>query len=235
MTIDVFYRSYRGDFEWLKYSLESTYKFVKGFNEVHICVPADDIGLLKSKNERVHLTKRWEDDYMGQQADKLYADIHCHSDFILHIDSDCLWTHEVDLEQLFEDGKPVMLHEECLDSPWPKISQAALGFIPKYEFMRRHPFIYPRDLYAEFRRWMFNRHECEIGQFIQRQQGRHFSEFHTFGAWCYEYKRDRFAWKKPSEFPSFVKQWRSWDGLTPEIEKEIHLILHGKETHNSSS
>jgi hypothetical protein len=226
MTVDIFYRSYRGDFEWLKYSLASTKKFCKGFNRVHVVVPVDDVGLVPPDNCVIHpVTEKIADGYMQQQADKLHADLYCAAPFVCHIDSDTIWTSEMEASSLFDGGKPVMLLEECPDSPWPLVSEKTLGFQPQHEFMRRHPFVYPRDLYREFRRWIFLKFQKDIISYIKDTPNREFSEFHTFGAWCYEFHRDRFTWKHPSEWPVSVKQHWSWGGITPEIRQEIEKIL----------
>lgn len=225
MKVDIFYRSYCQDFKWLELSLLSAKKFAKGFGKTYIAIPACDIDLVPRCDGEVHLVEKWNDDYLGQQSDKLYADKFCHSDYILHIDSDCIWTMDVSPMSFFIDGKPVILSEDGVESPWPPIVARTIGQLPKSDYMRRMPIIYPRDLYGQFREWVRGRHGMELKEWIKGQPYREFTEYNCFGFWCDLYARDRFTWLRPSEFPTFCKQYWSWGGLTDEIRSEIERIL----------
>lgn len=229
MTADIFIRSYAKDFCWLRHCLASVNKFGSGFHKIHIAIPSQDMGsfvsIVPPDNSKIHLVNRWENDYLGQQSDKMHADIYCAADFIVHFDSDCVFGKAFSPEDLMDDGKPVILLEKCDDSPWPEIAARTLGYKPEYEFMRRHPFIYHRKHYRKFREWLFNTHKMGLEQWIRQQPGNEFSEFNTFGAWLYENHRDEYVWKHPSERPVLCKQWWSWGGLTPEIQHEIDSIL----------
>ena len=43
--IDIFYKSYAKDFEWLYYSLRSIKKYLTGYNKIIIVIPEQDRNL----------------------------------------------------------------------------------------------------------------------------------------------------------------------------------------------
>jgi hypothetical protein len=226
--VDIFIRSYRADFPWLVYCLRSIAKFAKGFGKVHICVPVTDVdGVPVGTNEEVHFVNAWEDDYLGQQSDKLYADMYCNAPYILCLDSDCIFTKEIRPEDLFVDGKPVWLYEKVpsQDTPWTQITHDAIGWEPEYEFMRRHPFLFERQALRDFRNYMFNRHNKALNVYIKERPYRSFSEFNAYGAWCYKEKNLLYKWLHPSEFHCIANQEWSWGGLTEEIKVKLENIL----------
>jgi hypothetical protein len=226
MQIDIFYRSYHKDYPWLAYSLLSTKKYAVGFNKVHVAVPADDIACVPVCDaEEVHLVTDRCPGYLAQQVTKLYADEFCKSEYILHVDSDCVWNREMSPWMFFIGDKPVMLREEGVDSPWSEIAVESLGWRDKGEYMRRLPIIYPRWLYGAFRKWMEQRHGMSLGDWIGSRRNNRFSEFNTLGQWAYKYHHDAFEWLHPAEFPIYMRQYRSWDGLNDEIRKEIEISI----------
>ena len=225
MSCDILYRSYAQDFNWLGYSLKSLKKRASGFHRVHIAVPASDFGMLPVCDGEVHLVQDPCRGYMAQQITKLYADHFCHADYVLHVDSDCIFSSPVKPEDFFVNGKPVLLREEGCESPWMDISARSLGWRDDAEYMRRMPIIYPRWIYSEFRDWMKERNGMPIEQWIDQQPNSEFSEFNTLGQWAYKFHRDAFEWLHPSEMKSFCKQHWSWGGLTDEIRQEIEQCL----------
>jgi hypothetical protein len=227
MTVDIFIRSYRGDFNWLGYCLQSISKYAVGFNKVHLCIPANDIGLLPKGDEVVHLVNGWEDDYIGQQYDKLTCDHFCNAPYIMILDSDCVLTNTLNAEDLFREGKPVWLYESVPDgdSPWPEIVEEAIGWRMEYDFMRRHPFVVSRRSLVDFRAFMFNKHKEALNVWLKKRPYRRFSEFNSFGAWAYKCYYDHFSWLPPQEFPSYLKQYWSWGGTNDIIRSEIEKIL----------
>jgi hypothetical protein len=227
MQVDIFIRSWHGDFNWLEYCLRSIKKYAKGFGKVHICIPADDYPLLPPCDAEVHLVKRWDDDYIGQQNDKLHADWYCRSPYILVMDSDCVFTQEVSPADFFREGNPVWLYEAVPhdQSPWYPITQEAIKHMPEFEFMRRHPFVFTRQALRDFRDFMFNCHEEDISQWLKKRPKGRFSEFNAFGAWAYRNYYKHFAWLHPSEMETYVMQKWSWGGLSGEIKEELEKIL----------
>ena len=225
MTCDIFYRSYVGDFHWLKYSLDSVKKWGNGFGKVHIAVPANDLSAMPAVDGEIHLIQpKASDGYMDQQITKLHADEYCNSEYILHVDSDCIFFKDFSPLDLFLDGKPIMLREKC-PSPWMHYSAIDLGWYDEYEYMRRLPIIYPRRLYKHFRDFIAAYHKMSVDDYISTRSGHEFSEFNNFGQWAYEFYRDEFTWLEPKDCPAFCKQYRSWDGLDDKTRSNIESLL----------
>jgi hypothetical protein len=225
--MDIFIRSWRNDFHWLKYCIDSINKNAKGFGKLHIVIPVNDLELLPKFDAEVHVVSDWEDGYLQQQSDKLYSDMYCRNRYILCLDSDCIVTEELKPEYLFVNHKPIWLYEGLNrgQSPWPMITEEVLGFDPIYEFMRRHPFVFDRECLIEFRRFMFNKYNQALHLTIKQRPFHSFSEFNAYGAWCYKYSKMSYSWCTPDMVPVYVKQYRSWDGLSDDIRKEIEAML----------
>ncbi|OBQ44537.1 MAG: hypothetical protein AN484_06525 [Aphanizomenon flos-aquae WA102] len=225
MTTDIFIRSYRNDFKWLEYCLKSCHQKARGFGKIHIAVPHQDFEVMpKVSGEEVHLVVDSCNGYLAQQITKLHADEFCNADYILHMDSDCVWTQDVEPSMFFSNGKPIILREDGVESPWKDISAVSLGWRDEYEYMRRLPIIYPRHLYAPFRAWMERQHGMSIDAWIASQPENRFSEFNTFGQWLYRFHPDEFEWKHPSEVPSYMRQFWSWGGLDA-VAEEINSLV----------
>lgn len=244
MTVDVFLRSYSADLPWVPYALRSLHKFVSGIQDVVIVVPEKDLAVFKSLNftrEVIYPSKlqTFRDDYMGQQADKLMADYYTEADNILFWDSDCIAIRKFSPEDLMIDGKPRCLMTPYArlvnadgkpDTPWRPITEKAICCPVDYEFMRAHPFIVPWGVLPDFRKFMQTVHGCSIGEYIEKQPGRSFSEFNALHAWAYYYPvaRDLFYWwnTETDGVPQpVIKQHWSYGGITPEIRAEIERIL----------
>ncbi|NBW98784.1 hypothetical protein EBR03_04360 [bacterium] len=175
----------------------------------------------------VHLVERWNDDYIGQQNDKLHADWYCRSPYILIMDSDCVFTKEVTPEYFFRDEKPIWLYESVPHehSPWYPITEEAVKHMPDFEFMRRHPFLFTSQSLKDFRKFMFECHGEDLSAWLKKRPKGRFSEFNAFGAWAYKNYHRHFCWLLPDEVENYVKQSWSWGGLTPEIKEELEKIL----------
>lgn len=223
MTCDIFIRSYRNDFHWLKYCLRSIDKYLSGFGKIHIAIPASDMGLYQHHgSEVVHLVDNWEDDYLGQQSTKLHADQYTHSDFVLHVDSDCIFTSPTSPEDFIINGKAVILHEDGVETPWVPVVARTMGFNMESEYMRRLPIIYPKWIYEGFREFVKRAHGMSLKEWIKIQPYREFSEFNCLGTWAWKYARDGVEWRLPHEMPTKAKQFWSWggiDGCVEEMEK----------------
>jgi len=226
MSADIFIRSYAPDFKWLNYCLFSCAKFAKGFSSIQIAVPEQDKHLLSHLTiEEIHgVNPACQDGYLDQQITKLHADEFCAGEYIVHLDSDCIWTKEVSPENFFKNGKPIILVEDNVISPWQEISEKTLGWHDTKEYMRRLPIIYPRWVYEEFRKWIVNKHGMTLRQWISIQRFREFSEFNTLGQWLYRFHNEKFEWLHPSDVEAFAKQFWSWGGVE-EKEDEIKSIF----------
>lgn len=223
--VDIFIRSYEKDFEWLYYCLQSIKKFCKGFNSVVIVVPNEDLQKLNfCSNEIVHGTCDRCEGYLAQQVTKLYADNFCHADYVLHVDSDCIFTKETRPEDFFKFEKPIILYEDNVQSPWPEIAKVTLGWFDSREYMRRMPIIYPSWIYPEFRKFVQQVQKHDLETWICAQPYRQFSEFNTVGQWANRFHNDKFTWMLPHEADTFATQHWSWGGIES-VKQQIQEIL----------
>lgn len=235
-TAAIVIRSYRNDFQFLYYCLRSIQKYVRGFCEIIILVPARDVEFLS------HLTVEKvigvEDDgtkgYLLQQANKLHADLHTQADYILHIDSDMWFTAPVVPSFFFREHKP-----SWVVTPWTAMGQdekkawmhvlvKALQEFPPYEFMRKCAVMIPRWLYSAFRDHMQKLHGVDLTSYVMNQPGHEFSEYNCIGFYAWLYHRDKFYWHDTTKdgIPKwpFRQAW-SWGGLTPELKAEMERDL----------
>jgi FkbM family methyltransferase len=242
---DIFIRTYPGDYQWLEYCLQSIGKFVTGFRKIWIVSPADipDMG---PRSKSWLNPRRWgeyvewkvmndetEDGYLAQQITKLYADVltDYQADFILHVDSDVIFTRPTTPLDFFTGDKMTWYYTpyQLIQTPWEPIIEKFMGFTQPYEFMRRLPMMIPRWLYPKMREFCHAQHGRIISEYIRTQPLREFSEFNALGAYAYFNHPDQFAWVNTSTLaqmpPPFAKQFHSWGGLTDAIKDEIEKIL----------
>ncbi len=173
------------------------------------------------------------------------ADKYTTSDYVCHLDSDCIFTRPVtpyDLMIFEEDisisdnpSKPLWLmtpfveilptdknlvaHVECMKN--------FSGVNPEFEFMRRHSQVIPRWAYGCFREYCLSRHHKTFEEYAMAQGFRGISEFNLMGDFLYR-EFPNFIHFHDTRFgipESFVLQKWSWDGITPEIRDEFEKIL----------
>ena len=229
MKTDIFLRSYKGDFRWLQFALASLAQRARGFGDVLVCVPkGDEPELATLTRERIVTCPRYHDDYIGQQVTKMMADTYTDAAMILHWDSDVVLLKDLTPQDLMSsEGKPVLYYDpysEVKGSPWRPVVKEVLGWDPEHEFMRRHPFMYPRWLYAEVRRHIEHRHGKPLEDYALSRPHRSFSEFNILGAYAWQHCRDEFTWLRPDQGQTFVKQFWSWGGVDQHLSELNTLI-----------
>jgi hypothetical protein len=199
MTCDIFIRSYAKDFPWLHHALRSIQKFATGFRDIVIVIPdTDDLSCLTL--ERVVKVKDTMDGYLAQQITKLRSDQYTDSDLILVTDSDTLFTELVTPESFMRDGKPIWFmtpwSEEMLAHPgtreWFFVMKNFFGEDPPAEFMRRQPFMFPREVLKGLRDFCYAKFEKSIDDYV-RDAGK-FSEWNILGMYCWLHHREKFYW-----------------------------------------
>jgi Family of unknown function (DUF6492)/Nucleotide-diphospho-sugar transferase len=226
-VVDVMIRSYRNDFPWLGHCLKSLHERLAGWRAVTVCVPNEDLwGVQALTLEKVHGIAESGDGYMHQQVTKLHAFLYSNADFILHVDSDCIFTRPCSVEEMIHKGKAMVLREENVNSPWSIIAARQLGWQDSGEYMRRMPILYPRWAYTAFKAWMESHTGMGLEAFIMSRPNREFSEFNTIGQWLYRFHSDEIEWKHPSEMEPMCKQFWSWDGLAAH-EEEVKRLVFG--------
>lgn len=239
ITYDIFIRTYPGDYQWLAYCLQGIKKYVTGFRKIWIVSPGENpFSAFLEPNfvEWKKINEECEDGYLSQQITKLYADVltDYQADYILHVDSDILFTRPTAPGDFFKDGKLIWYYTpyDQIETPWKPIIEKFMDIEVPFEFMRRLPMMVPRWLYPKLREFCHKRHGQIISGYVRNQPLRAFSEFNALGAFAFEYHHSQFKWIPTigASMPEPVaRQFHSWGGITPEVEKEINLILHGAE------
>lgn len=241
MKTSIFLRSYAADIGWVPYALRSLNRFVTGISEIIISVPKEDFNKFRAldltREKLVVSQVVTRDGYMDQQRDKLYADFYTDSPLILYWDSDVIATRPFSPGDLTIDGKPRCLitpfdklvnADGSQATPWRPVIEKALGHPVTHEAMRAHPFMTHRSALAGLREYMFSLHGITVGQYIERQPNRAFSEFNVLNNWALHHRPDLFSWwdtEKRGVPESFVKQHWSWSGLTDAERGEMEKAL----------
>ncbi|MBD2088991.1 hypothetical protein H6F67_03875 [Microcoleus sp. FACHB-1515] len=139
----------------------------------------------------------YQNDFIGQQITKLLADMFVDSNFILHIDSDCIFTQQVDEADLFFDKKPILyfrpysfFYEQGINMPWQTITSKFLKRQTDYEFMRRFPLVYDRTAYSSLRSYYNEQFNDDIEEVLSKVSGDYFSEFNLLGSFVYYFRPD---------------------------------------------
>lgn len=234
MIIDLFCKSYSGDFEWLKYLLRSIPKFVTGYRDIVLVVPETDRSLIQGFNltkERVHYVKEEGNPYLFQQRIKLNADSFTEAPFCCFVDSDCFFYRPINIqEELFKDGKPILMATPYTDLPpsvpWQPVTEKALGFLPEFETMRRLPLLYKAEHLDRLRRHIAHVHGQSVNDYINSVSS--FSEFNALGSYILKYHPNEISVLNTQTDP-VPEQWAyqawSWGGITPEIKAKYERLL----------
>lgn len=237
MKLSVFIRTYRNDAKWLGYCLEGL-KRVK-YDELVIVCPENDRRVIwpviKDYNCKFFQTKEICEGYIAQQLDKLQAHKYCTGDLILFVDSDVIFTKEVDVNYFLKEGKPFLLRTRYDEMPsdhgvqnWQWITEKMIGFKSEWEYMRRLPLIYWRETLLAISNSYPNLEKSALQEHKEfTPPGRAFTEFNFIGQFIerFDYERYELIHTKDWLPEPIVKQYWSYSGLTQEEEKEITEIL----------
>ena len=173
-----------------------------------------------------------QDDYVGQQGTKMFADHWCSGEQICFIDSDLIFHSPFSPECLFDsEGRTLLLKTryDKIESPWRGITEASVGFPVEWEYMRRFPMSYPSGLLAVARNRIEEVHGKTFENFIRDIPGRHFSEFNVLGAVAEKTMPDKFRFidthGQDDLPPAYCIQFWSWGGITADIKSQIEEIL----------
>lgn len=210
MNVEILIVTYRKDFHYLEWCLKSIGQFAKGFSDVTIVVPAFDVAPLlqllipfqdMACPVRITSGDEWPEKGMLWHMHQIMTadDICPEADFIVHIDSDCIFTGPVTPETYIKNGKPILRYEpfeKILKRhpgiAWREVTQRGLPFFIRNETMRCHPEVYHRGLYAETRRLVEKRTGKSCEDYIRSGQNafpQEFCEFNTLGNVAMQYFR----------------------------------------------
>lgn len=186
------------DLPFLEYCLRSIRKFANGFSGVTLAVPDNERSVFDrfaGDDVRVH----YYEDVAGKgmlrhmtikcRADEIIPE----ADAILHMDADCMFWKDATPDDFMAAGRLVMVRERYAEcgkrNPnrlvWRDAVQRAVGFVPEFETMVRHPQVYPRDLYRWVRQLVEGTNGQPFDHYVlsgQNQFPQSFAEFPTIGA-----------------------------------------------------
>lgn len=243
MKVSILIISYIKHFPWLKQCLRSIEKYATGFHEVSVWVPNEDVPEMQKLEQeyrgvvplRIGPYADWLDKPFLRHMDVIMHSDQCcpESDYIFHIDSDCIFIEPVKPEDYFVNGKPVLMHADyewlCKIEPtircWQEASQRALGWRPPTEGMRRHGACHPRETYLLTRQCIERNVGKLISDFIHDQQEAFpngFAEFPTLSAYAWRFLSDRYHWiNQETETRPKDKIFQMWGKGSLDAPQEI--------------
>jgi len=231
--ISIFIKSYRNDFSFLHYGQKSIEKFVTGYSEVVVVVPEWDVEIFDSVISGIDVdvtlvpVKEYGDGYLYQQFVKMTAHQFCSQDYIMFVDSDCVFTSPVDISPT-ENYKPDILMTDYADVGdaicWKGPTERWIGCSVNYEYMRRIPLVYRSAtlLSISMERPFLEREIMDSGKF---------SEFNAMGIWAHLNEPENYNFIDTAKWeyaPHIARQFWSWGGLNACLH-EIKAILDGQE------
>lgn len=246
MSTDILIVSHEWDFCYLRHCLRSIAKFATEFNKVVLVIPNEtEFSALHAVIRGINIPleiigkDQWPEngmlfhEWMIMDADELCPS----ADFILHMDSDCIFTEPVTPEDYFNDGKPILLYapyEWCVMQfqnenfrHWKTATERAIGGRNDYEFMRRHPAVHYRETYRTARQCINAHTGMEAPDYIRKQRGEYpqgFCEFVTLGEIAWRHYHERYCWIDQTRYryPK-NKMFQMWShGPLDQPQKDVH-------------
>ncbi|MFF2291102.1 hypothetical protein [Peribacillus butanolivorans] len=241
--VDLFYKTYPGDEEWLNFSIRSVNKFARGFRQIVIVstrghnynpppgnIPVKYIELEQPPDNGLYPNGVG---YWWQMGIKLCWDQFTDADGVVVVDSDHVF---------FEDFSPStwMLGDKIiwLRRPWSEVgdgiiwkkgSDYVLGKETPFSYMVAPGCYFTRQATQLFANFIKLRFAQTPEQFYLDLKHPRASEFETFGAFIDDIKHYEYVFFHPMKFnykPWPIKQYWSWGRVSDEIRREIEGILN---------
>ena len=238
---DILIVSCQKHFSWLRYALLSCDRFARGFRQVKVLVPEEDLSAMSPlltelyDKRGIQIRVQFYDDWPGKGFLRhehviMCSDEFTDADFIYHMDSDVLFVEPTTPEDYFVDGKPVLLHatyhwlvteQQANLGMWKDGVEKALGGTSDHEFMRRPQIIHPRKTYAKARECIESHTGKSCADYIKSCENEFpqtFGEFNTLGEVAWRHFRNDYAWKNQElgEFPKPHKVVQFWSHAPPD-------------------
>ena len=191
--VDIFIKSYHKDFKLLNYSLQSIAKNVTGYNNIILLIPEREKHLFDTRHmpdrTLIHYVKEYGSGYLFQQWCKITAHKYSDADFIMFSDSDCIFDHEINLQDFVKDEKPEILYTDYSKVGdaicWKQPTVDVIKMPVQYEFMWRNCLIYHKST-------LINIEKFEPNLEYVIMTGERFSEFNVIGAYAFNYERENY-------------------------------------------
>jgi hypothetical protein len=207
MDTDIFIKSYAKDFPWLKNCLRSISERCSGFRRTIILVPMLDLPAISTwgltREVIVGVSEPAGKGYDIQQCYKMEADKYTDAELIMFFDSDLYAVKDINPKILNVDGKPTIYMtkwEKLTDKEekkgatmWREVMEHIMKQSIPCEFMRRHPFVYPRWLLKSFRDYIEREFKFSIWEYFVGGKCKYpLSEFNLLGAFAWVFYKSKF-------------------------------------------
>jgi hypothetical protein len=247
--VEWFIVTYAKDAEWFSYAIRCIKKFCTGFQGVTVAVPNRDKHLFKALMLQHNFRLYGYDEVQGKgfvqhEAIMGMADtiVPKKTEFVIHLDSDCMYHTPTTPEDYFIDGKPVYLirtYESLVDdkgvisdcAQWRGPTAQQLGFDPIVYSMCRHPTVLPIGFYKLYRDHIENVHKKSFMEYFLEGKNEFPSnrmDWTAMGAFAYQQMPDAFHWidigKNPAPKDRQAAFW-SHSGVKPEHREKIEGFL----------
>lgn len=258
-SVEILIVTYSKDFNWLEYALRCISKYASGFQGVTVAHPAHEAALFTQLHRfdyRFRLRLHAYDEVPGKgflqhelkmaHADSITPE---GTDFVMHMDGDCMMKMRNDLEDYFLNDKPIYIWRtwDSLSSTdprdptrkvvsdcimWKEPTAKQVGFHSDAYTMCRHPTMFPIGFYKRYRDHVSSHHQIPFDEYmlsgVQNSHPQDRMDFTAMGQYAFEFMRNDFHWINcaTEEYPSDrMKAFWSHGGITESIRKEIESFL----------
>jgi hypothetical protein len=168
MTVDACYCTYRKDLQWIKYSLNLLLKhFQSPLERVQVVIEENCRDLIRHWQfpDKVifHFIQPWVDGYHHAMYRKLVMDTLSEADLLMLLDSDHMLMRPTSLEDVMQDGKPIIYYRHWEDYPdapdmqiakaqWGPPTEACMGVPLEVDYMSGPPFLFWRNTFPAVRK-----------------------------------------------------------------------------------
>ena len=249
MNVEMMIGTYYRDFPWLKYCLRSIDKFCAGFAAITVQVPDRDYAAAVelvaahcgSKARVVDGGEEWPGRGMLWHMNAaVHFDQICRpdTDFIAHVDADCVFAEPVTPDRYFVNGRPLLRYEPyaslSIGHPeiqnWQTFTQGCLPFPVVNETMRCYPFVYHRGLYRVTRELIEQAVQQPVPTYLKSLQNTFpwgFTEFNTLGSVAMHQFSDQYQFLNPAvelNVSTGIQHYWSHGGITPEAVQKMRAL-----------
>lgn len=244
------------DLPWLECCLRSLAKNASGFSGITVAHPEHEKEMFRPVLKKYGVAGWGYAEVPGKgmvqhMAKMAKADTFLPKDteFVFHMDSDCVMHLPTTPEDYFTAGKPHLFYRtwqsllESKDEPgysgnvasynqWKSPTEKQLGMkVDDAYTMLRHPSIYPIGLYEPYRKHVEAVQGVDFEEYMLSGKNAYPQDrldFPAMGAFGFYKMHDAFHWintvKQAHPVPR-LKQFWSHNGITPEVRAEIEELL----------
>lgn len=144
---------------------------------------------------------------------KCLADDYCIGDYVMHFDSDCIATRDIELSEFFtHEGQPKLLFRRWQDAgeaeTWRLPTRGVIGQEPPFEAMCAHPFLYHRSTHELFRRHVEDVHQKDFVKYASRLA--QFSEFNAIGNFALLFTPDAYRFVRAGANDGYPRPFKQF-------------------------